>query len=206
MDTGRILSATFILIALASALSSCAPERAEALRAEKSLTLGVYGASYRPTPKVGIGATGNYANREKTTVNTQERGIATITKQYSISPNTYESNREIEVTHWRFDPFVQYFPWSTSAFFLGVAGRFDRATYRFDEETQGSTSLAPAYTDVTYDVDSVYVGVPAGWAWIWESGFSLGMDFGPRFRVQTAVDYRNDGTSGGVNSDKRDNT
>jgi len=101
---------------------------------------------------------------------------------------------------------MQYFPWSTSAFFVGIGGSLHRATYRFAEDTETSTNLAPSSTDVSYDVNSSYVGVPAGWAWIWESGFSLGLDFGPRFRVRREIAYRNDGTTGGVDSEKRDNT
>lgn len=197
----------FVVAALACMSSACAPERAEAIREDKSLTLGLPGASYRPTGKLGVGVTGSYGHREKMTVNTKERGVTALAVNFDTNrPSTLEGDKEIDASHTTINPFVQYFPWSTSAFFVGVGGSFYHATYRFEEETEGSTNLAPSYTGVSYDINSTYIGVPAGWAWIWESGFSLGLDFGPRFRVNRDIAYRNDGASSGVNRGKRDET
>lgn len=198
----------FLILALALLCAHCAPERARAMREDKAFSLGapiVFSAalSYRPTGKFGVGLAGSALNDRKSTIDASKTGIAAV----SVSNDTAETDkRELSTSSYEINPFVQIFPWDSSAFFLGVAGAYRNARYRYQEETEASTTLAPAYTAIKYETTSSYVGVPVGWAWIWGSGFSLSFDFGPRFRVNKEQDLANDGATSGVSTTKRDHT
>jgi hypothetical protein len=202
----RRLAPALVVVA-ALALTHCAPERARAVREDKSLTLGLPGASFRPTGKISIGTTLGYAHRAKTTINNTETGMGAI----DITPDDDsadldEDERELYTSNVTVSPFVHVYPWDSSAFFFGGGISYSKSNYRFSEERMDSTALAPTYTDVAYDSTSTYVGVPVGWAWIWESGFSLTLDVGPRFRVSRTQEMRDDGEASGVNSQSRDRT
>lgn len=193
-----------LLIAISGAFFACAPTNAEAIRKDKSLTLGLPGASFRPSGSVGIGFTGSHTAEQKTTVDNSKSGFASITAvKKDENP---DAQREVTASTYSISPFVQYFPFATSAFFVGAGATFNRAYYKYDEETVDSTSLNPQYGEVNYETRSTYVGVPVGWAWIWTPGFSLTLDFGPRARITHTSAVSRDGSAQNVSSNERDKT
>lgn len=184
----------------------CAPQRANAVRDDKPLTVGLVGVSYRPTGKIGLGTT--YAGSGETNEKMSESssgagGIISFNSKPDENETSYKE-RDVKTSYSVISPFAHYYPIDTSAFFVGVGASILSARSKFDEHTTGSTSLAPEYTEVEYKTNATYVSVPVGWAWIWESGFSLSLDFGPRFRVNASSSYGNDGSAGSVAADKRD--
>lgn len=195
-----------LLIAVAACLSffACAPTNAAAIRQDKSLTLGLPGASYRPTGKVGVGVTGGHVAKQKTTIDNTKTGFGSVVS--ATADENPGAQREVEASTYTVSPFLQYFPWDTSAFFIGAGATFNRAYYHFDEATVDSTSLNPQYGEVNYETRSTYVGVPVGWAWIWTPGFSLTLDFGPRARVSRTTNVSRDGSQNEVSSKERDKT
>jgi len=196
-------AALFAGLAVTALPLACAPEHAAKVRADKSLTLGAFGAAYRPNGKFGFGATVGTGTETKTVDPTKSDGDVVVTKKVDADLYNY---RNVKTSATGINPFVHYYPWETSAFFVGAAASIYTAKYSFHEETSGSTSLLPSYTDVDYNQNATYVGVPLGWAWIWESGFSLTLDFGPRTRVAATGHYSKDGTDDGVDVAKRDLT
>lgn len=199
--------AAFAVIFAALSTTHCAPERARAVREDKSLTLGLPGASFRPNGKISIGSTIGYSNKAKTTIDNSDKGMGAvvITPSNDGDPGA-EDERDLYTSNLTVSPFVHYYPWDSSAFFFGGAVSYSKTSYKFAEERMDNTTLAPSYTDVSYDSTSMYVGAPVGWAWIWESGFSLTLDFGPRFRVNRNEAMKENGDSDNVNARSRDKT
>jgi hypothetical protein len=196
--------APLCLVAVAQLLVNCAPERARAVREDKSLTLGLPGVTYRPHGKIGVGVTMAGISEAKTKIDTQDSGIKSSIVSSDDKSDHPDAIRDVKQSNVDVNPYVQFFPFDTSAFFIGLQGTYQRAWYEFEEERSDSTSLAPTYTDVKYRTKSNYLGVQAGWAWIWESGFSMGVQAGPRVRVSHQGEYANEGDD--VNTDKRDKT
>jgi hypothetical protein len=193
-----------LLLVLAPLASHCAPQNAEAIRKDKSLTLGLPGLSYRPTGKFAVGSTFSSLSGQKNTVkvdNSTSSGVIGATGETKAPTSRVVTTSETVIS-----PFVQYFPWSTSAFFVGAGGSYYTAKMKYDEDRMGSPNLEPSLTSVAYSRNSTYVGVPFGWAWIWTPGFSLTVDLEPQWRVATSDKYKDDGTSDQVNTDNRDRT
>lgn len=190
-----------LLALLPLAAAHCAPERARAIREDRSLTLGwPIGVSYRPTGKVGIGTRFTAISDEKVKVENTDKGTSTL-----IAFTDGSTSRDVTHSQTNISPFVQVFPWDTSAFFVGGSGSYRRATYKYDEEVAG-WSAAPTYTNVSYQNTSTYVGAPVGWAWIWTPGFSLTLDAEPRWRAARSTSYSNNGEGNQVNVAQRDST
>lgn len=206
-----MISKTICRLAVVSTLAGfngvgCAPQRANAVRDDKSLTVGLVGVSYRPTGKIGIGTT--YAGSGETNEKMSESssgagGIISFNSKAEEKETAFDS-RDVKTSYSVISPFAHYYPIDTSAFYVGLGASMLSSRSKFNEETSGSTELAPEYTEVDFKTNATYVAVPLGWAWIWESGFSLSLDFGPRFRVNASSSYGNDGSSNSVAADKRD--
>ncbi len=196
------------VLSCVAALSTfaCAPEHASKVRQDKSLTLGLPGVSYRPNGKIGVGVTAGAASNQKQTVDNSKTGLSSVIGSSNDANSDEADQRQVVSSFVQISPFVQYFPWDTSAFFVGVGGTYYRGSYKFNEEKVDSTSLNPQFAEVDYQTRSNYIGVPLGWAWIWESGFSLTLDFGPRARVSRSAELTKDGKDEGVSSSERDKT
>jgi hypothetical protein len=195
---------SLLLVISVSGLFACAPSNARQVRQDLALTVGYPGASYHPGGTFALGATGNYVPNQKTTVDNSKTGMdSVISAKKDENP---EDKREVVSTSYWISPFVQYFPFDSSAFFVGAAATINRSYYKFEEETVDSTTLNPQYGEVNYETKSTYVGVPIGFAWIWESGFSLTLDVGPRARVARTSEVSADGSSSYVSSKERDKT
>lgn len=208
MPSFRKIFGLLLFASLAPLVMNCAPDQAAKLRAEKSLTLGYPGVSYRPNGKVAVGMTGAYSSMgTKVTESTDDgkMSISGVTTSTNTTPST-EGDRVIAQKTTQLNPFVQYFPWDTSAFFVGAGASYQTKTSRFDEKTSSWTLAEPAYAPVTTNTTTTYLAVPVGWAWIWGTGFSLTLDFGPRIRMSQSTKFTNDGSTAGVDADRRSRT
>lgn len=201
----RIIQRLLFLLAVSQFALACAPSRAKAVREDKSLTLGYVGMSYRPTGKISVGTT--YSGSAETTSKMTDvsDGMGGLTVSSGRNETAY-ADRDVKTSYSVISPFVHYYPSDTSAFYIGLGASLYSSRSEFGEETANSTTLAPEYTDVDYQTKANYIGAPVGWAWIWESGFSFSLDFGPRFRVDQSTSYGNDGSSSDVDAAKRDET
>jgi hypothetical protein len=186
----------FCLVLVVIGLPGCAPSRAKMVREQRNTTIGLLGASYRPTGNVGIGVAGGAAKNDIE--------IDREKKSYASNKTEDANIREMKETSTTVSPFVHFYPWETSAFFWGAGVNFTKNRFQFDEEKEGSTSLAPAFTGVTYESTATDIHVPLGWHWIWENGVTVMLDFGPSATVAYSGRYTNDGGDDGVNAAQRD--
>lgn len=191
-----------IAMLLLQVVVNCAPERAEAIRTDRSLTLGLPGASVRLNGSIDVGATGLYIPKTTSTMETDDTGFG-LTASGNEDERTRE--REVSIQSKSMTGFMRYYPVQTSAFFIGLA--FSRQIDRvgFDELTADSTGEDQTFTNVEYEYETTHLGLPIGWAWIWESGFSLGLDLGPKVRISDSRRYTNEGDTA-VNESERDET
>ena len=203
MKRAKILTAVGIICAIGVQVG-CAPNNARAIREDRSFTLGLPGVAYRPNGSVALGTTIG-SSKDKQKLNTAEDGIEAVTNKAS-DENKVAFEREVEGRSFTVSPFFHYYPWDDSAFFIGLGGSYTSTKYTYAEETEGSTALAPTFTEVAYNSNTSYVGAPIGWAWIWENGITVSLDFGPRVLVSQSGSYKNDGLAGEVNEEKRDRT
>jgi len=178
--------------------SGCAPSQAQAIRQGRNTTIGLLGASYRPTGTFGVGVTGQFGS--------DEFSVDKSKKERATSDTDKANLRDVAERSEAVAPFVHYYPWATSAFFVGAGARFSTLKYTFEEENSQSTALAPSYSEVKYNVASTEVHMPLGWHWIWESGFTAMLDFGPRMNVAYKGRFTDDGSESGVSADQRDRT
>ena len=206
---GRSRSALLMMV-LVPVVINCAPDRARQLREEKSLTLGLpLGVTYRPNGKVGLGLTGGTGQTANKIDSVGDNGDP-VSMGSSVSTSTSttpkDGERVVKEHYTEISPFVQYFPWDTSAFFVGAGGTYKKTASNFQENTADSTTLEPSYTPVSMESKSIYFNVPVGWAWIWTPGFSLTLDATASIPVSHSNTYDNDGTTGKVNETNRNKT
>jgi hypothetical protein len=88
--------------------------------------------------------------------------------------------------------FHRYF-WPTSAFYWGLGVRREDSKISFDERKTGHTNDDTDRVRVEYTESTTWVGLPLGWDWVWENGFTLMLDFGPRVRVANSRTFSEDG-------------
>jgi len=184
------------LLTAAVVLPGCAPSRAKMVREQRNVTIGLLGASYRPTGNVGVGVAGGAAK--------EDIEIDREKKSYATNKSEDANVREMKESTTTVSPFVHFYPWETSAFFWGAGVNFTKNRYLFDEEKDGSTALAPTFTEVNYESSTTDLHVPLGWHWIWENGMTLMFDFGPSTTVAYSGRYIDDGGQDGVNAVERD--
>ena len=100
--------------------------------------------------------------------------------------------------------FYHYYPWETSAFFLGGAASWESSKVKFEERTREYTATSKECVEVGFRKKSLRIGAVVGWFWIWENGFSLLLDLGPRIRVQHYRSFTDNGESDNVDQSRRD--
>jgi len=156
---------------------ACATTGADKMRAQRSVTATVFptvGAIYRPTAKVGLGATlSSYVREDEQLSHSPENmknfGSETFNVQESRSRGT--------------NAFLHYYPWTTSAFFMGAGIKTESKNYALAVNNDGSALESDAATNLTYSAKVKKIRVPLGWNWIYESGFSMLLDIGPNVAV-----------------------
>jgi hypothetical protein len=166
----------------------CAPSNARELRELRPTTVGFIGAAYRPTPDTGVGAALGIGFESST---------YTVNKEDDERDPTQRENYQLGV-------FYHRYLMADSAFFLGIGADTNQTTYTFDERTNTYSSANKTYADVEYDVRTTRIGMPLGWAWIWEEGFTIILDIGPRLEIAKSGSYDDDGEDEDVDVDRRD--
>lgn len=159
--------------------SSCAPSNAKALREQKSLTLGVPGISKRLNGAMDIGVNINpLAAVSWEFQKTKDEEALTYGKNFTDDA----THRAVEVK-FGISPhvFARFYPWDASAFFFGVGFGQEEDSVQFKALESGKLSLDDGYADVKVTEKKSSINIPIGWQWIWDSGFTFGLSFGPKY-------------------------
>lgn len=170
--TSRVLTTVSIVF-----IQACATNNAQKVRESRSLTATILmspGAIYRPNGRVGIGAVYSANRTENDSINHSDAS----SKEFGEDSFNAKESRSREV-----DAFVHYYPWSTSAFFMGVGFQNKTAEYSVAVDQNVST-LEEADANLKYSSRVTKVKVPVGWSWIYENGFSVLFDLGPTISVK----------------------
>ena len=176
----------------------CATDQAHQVREKRPVTVGFVGAAYRPIGNLSLVAAYDGSNVNHYVDNTRQKvRVTKVDDTYTLKINHREA-RLIGALH--------LYPSKTSAFFVGVSGEKTSKTLTWDEETTSSAGGAPLYTSVKMKGQDNLVGLVLGWDWIWNNGFSLFLDIGPRWVSSTHATYADDGSAKGVDTEKRDAT
>lgn len=187
----RLGKFVIVCAAASSIFGGCAPSKAMAVRQQKPVTVGFVGAAYRPTGMTDIGVEFGLDNTLDTSVT-----------RTGADGSKLPEKRDVSVTTRSGALYVHRYIWDTSAFYWGLGVGRAESLSRFSESKTGSTSAAPLFTPVAYETSATYINAPIGWNWIWENGFTLKLDTGPRFAVAKASKFRNDGGTE-VNEEER---
>jgi hypothetical protein len=184
----------------------CATDQAAKVREARPLTVGFIGASYRPSDKVGLNlSVGLPGAKESFKIDKDEKVKTSFENCDSECKDTKNQERDIESTeHAKVDLALHYYIWDTSAFFLGGGVEYRKQRTEFGSATTRDTPSNPQYTNVSFDDELLSIGPSFGWDWIWENGFSISADFGPRWAVQKQRKFREDGSHAQVNEERRD--
>lgn len=159
--------------------SSCATDDAAKLREAKPHTIGIFGGAFRPNPSTIVAGDIN---------------------QLTVTPTNYVSflksrERNLIASGLLLDFYGAHHLWDTSAFYVGGGVRVAQGEISFDAKNALTGKLTER---VRYMRNDVYLTIPIGWYWIWESAFTLGLDFGPNLRISKSLKISSDG---GVNVD-----
>ena len=184
----------FVLVTTCGAAllcARCAPDNASEVRELKPESVGLLGFIHHPDGEKAYGITGDYSKNSSV----ENSGLYTI-----IDPE-----RSAKITNqWQVSLFYHHYPWKTSAFFAGIGFDYMAHDLQWQEQTNAYTAANPTRTQVQYGDRALYFRIPLGWAWIWNSGFTLMFDFGPGFRLYRGTRWINDGTAGNVDTGSRD--
>ena len=197
LTTIRTKLPTGLLIAsIGIAISGCATDQAAKMRSTRPVTVGVWGAAYRPGAKVGVvtnltGVVGASTQSSSLASEDNNATASTIDKSYETSTKAYDLG-------------LHFYPWEKSAFFYGFGASYLNRDMNYSTQTTSSTLAEPVYTNVSLN-DKMYGAVPSiGWDWICENGFSVLTDIGSRIVVSKKRRYQDDGVTDGVNIQSRD--
>ena len=196
----RTIGALGVACLLLPLASSCAPEKAKSVRQARNLTLGLLGVSYRPTGDFSVGMNGAVGNKTKVELKKKRDDSS----ESFVPDGDLTFDRDTKKSYQTINAFAHYFPWDSSAFFVGAGLEYDQSKYYFNEQIDGSTALNPLLTDIEYGNKAVYATMPFGWEWIWESGFALTLNLDLRHSVSDQTSYAKDGSQQKVAVDSRD--
>jgi hypothetical protein len=173
--------------------AGCATDQAEKMRQEKSISVGsdlslsVLGGQYRSTDRPEIGYDLAVARIP------HGLGYENITNPSKLFFRVLNDTlRDTKIEGFTADTGFSWYPFKTSALRTGLHLSYENAHIAFNALIrEGVTSDELAR--VEYDRQTIYLGVPVGWHWIWENGITFGLDFGPRLRVSTNKSIKKDG-------------
>ena len=171
---------------------SCATDNAEKVRQERPYTVGYLGGGYRPKGNMGINVYPSYTSARF--------GNSPSTESSSLFKE--ETDRDLNLKDFNFSGSFIYFPWHTSAFNMGISVKKGTSTLSYNADGATSTAVS-SRINVEYQRSYTTIGIPVGWYWIWENGFTLSLDFGPRWRVTNSLSWNYDGGTA-VNQSERD--
>ena len=168
-----------ILSLMMGSVFSCAPNKARQIREMRPVTVGLpIGAMYRPTGDIALGAAYGRMIKDNYKVDTEQKRVNAEGKEEELEEFNAKINSSV------FRPYVHYYPWADSAFFLGIGLDVRRSIYKVEENAESELGALGGEKDLEYDVSTQRVRIPVGWSWIWGNGISLLMDLGPRVAVQ----------------------
>ena len=143
----------------------CAPRHAHQLRLDNPVTLGYLGGMYRPNATQTLGMLAE-----------ERRGTeVSFAEDTQVRVDAYRSQQLSVVYHWH--------PSKVSAFFVGGSLDMGRHVYEASDlvwntaRGQFQTVFQTSWRSV-----SLTLGVPVGFTWIWNSGFTMSLDIGPRLK------------------------
>jgi len=158
---------------MSSIFFRCATDNAAAVRQDRPFSIGILGAGYRPHADIGMGLHGSVS---------QDSPAPADSSKFD-ERKMKERGQSIGFS------FVT-FPWKTSAFCFGLGVNTGKGKVSFDADVVGSSTEK---TRVEFNRSMTYVGVPVGWYWIWENGFTFFLNFGPNYRVAHKTSLTKDG-------------
>jgi hypothetical protein len=176
-----IIGRIFLVVLAAIVQTSCATDKAAKVRADRPVSVGLLGVGVRPAPGIGVMVHGSFSDDGG-------GGYSSVNDK---------TERRLSYAGHRISGEVQYFLWDTSAFHIGAGLEAGSGKVAFDAKQSNSDAL----TRVKYARESRSIYAPIGWFWIWESGASLGLNFGPSWRFYSRQSLVNDG---GANVDVND--
>jgi hypothetical protein len=172
--------------------TACAPTNAREIRELRPTSVGLLGVAYRPNGDHAVGLVGG--------------AIGTSLPAAPIGADA--DDQEERDTKLRssasIGAFYHYYPMADSAFFVGAGFTHSSQSYSFNERTNSYSDSNKDTTKVKFSSKATWIGVPLGWGWIWENGFTLILDLGPRVRVGYSKSYSDDGEDDDVDTDRRD--
>ena len=193
-----------VLFGACHMISACAPTQARGLREARPFTVALLGVAARPNGNVGAGVALGYTGDKSFAVKSGDSGIKARLKPDNFADDDARVINQKSAT--TISPFVHFYPMVSSAFFLGAGASYTKSRYGFKEHNT-EYSVSSQTTDVEYEKTLVYARMPVGWAWIWNNGFSLTLDFGPALLMSRNGHYNSGGDGmSGVDIAKRDST
>jgi hypothetical protein len=136
------------------------------MRNKKPFSAGLPGASYRPSTELSLGA------RAHTTTDPED-----ILSQLSEEEEQILNQAKLSYRSFTYVVFAHIYPFQKSGFFVGLAAAHMERAYSYSvssENEEGSISIAS---------DHQFGAGLVGFDWIWENGFTLGVDAGNYYRI-----------------------
>lgn len=186
----HILCFVFALCVVVSA-TSCAPTMAGKIRENDPVTLGAWGAQYRPAKNLGL----SFVSSSQT-----NDSLGTKNKSYAHGEDILDKKARREGRDLFYS--VLWYPFESSAFFVGGGVMSRRVTTYFNEKTQSGDGEV----SVRAEDSGIAMGVPVGFTWIWQSGATFHMDIGPHFYLSKTRRYTSGEDGSGVDESARDET
>lgn len=186
----------FIPIALFVTLltqMSCAGNNAAELRELRPTTIAAnlgptLSLEYRPMKNFGIDVYAHNTGSELNSTDLDLGGLFWDTLEEG-SRNFKDEGTDLGIS-------ASFYPIHSSAFRVGFGLESHTSKVSFDSNTLDLDQYGfPGSTKVSYAQNSIYLAIPLGWSWIWDSGFSFSIDYGPRFRLSRSTDWKNAGGS-----------
>lgn len=184
--------ATLLLSFIGLSLSTgCATNNAEQMRDKNPFTIGFTGLQVRPTANIGIGIGGEIL--ETKGYSCTDSDARCLNKK---EPMKYEGDKQLEgeSKSRRFSAYLNYFPSKTSAFFIGIGG--------VKKLSESKILVIDSDESVSYTSEATSIRPGIGWNWIWESGFSLFLDFGYPILISQSQKHKDSVSDEGKNAAK----
>ncbi len=164
------------LLASSILLQNCAPTQAFKIREDRPVTLGLVAAMVRPNGNHSLGLSYG-ANKTSSEEDIKGNKVAGLVSTPSTEATLKETS---EGSHIALN--YHYYPWQTSAFFIGMGVEGHRNKYTNKLISGTDANQADELVEINNST-STSVSIPMGWAWIWGNGFTFVLDLGPRLKV-----------------------
>ncbi len=183
-----------------SLLGSCATDQAAKVRNDRSSTVGIWGAAYRPTGSVGV-----VADLQGMVSKNSSRSHIDESGEVQSGRAKLDNLQEVKSTDSRgVDIGVHVYPSQKSAFFYGLGVERKKRTVMFESHNVGSSLVDPSFSNVEVSDQTISVGPSVGYDWIWPNGMSALLDIGPRWEVSKSRSVSQDVSEREIDATRRD--